>query len=264
MSKPRKIQWCRFTPKCMLVALWWISLAFWPFRPTSTKEQHPQGGHFNKGTSLRKLGWSEPAATNAPVEDEPVQPVLRMNILPACRDFLFHLLSAPKFSTSPLLPTTSQPHPPSLHHQNSRDLERLWSESWSCGCGAGARAAGTRAGPAGIGAGPTRPRKGKMLTFFFFVLRRLEMSFFFCSRRKRRRRQRCCRHVLLLPLSLLHCSLAAVQQRRRPFSSFSFFAALQLNCSAAKKKAFFFFFFATKKRAFFFFFFTAEEKEEEP
>jgi hypothetical protein len=26
-------------------------------------------------------GWSEPAATNAPVEDEPVQPVLRMNIL---------------------------------------------------------------------------------------------------------------------------------------------------------------------------------------
>ncbi len=27
-------------------------------------------------------GWSEPAATNAPVEDEPVQPVLRMNILP--------------------------------------------------------------------------------------------------------------------------------------------------------------------------------------
>jgi hypothetical protein len=28
-------------------------------------------------------GWSEPTATNALVEDEPVQPVLRMNILPA-------------------------------------------------------------------------------------------------------------------------------------------------------------------------------------
>ncbi|CAK9870820.1 unnamed protein product [Sphagnum jensenii] len=30
-----------------------------------------------------EYGWSELAATNAPVEDEPVQPVLRMNILPA-------------------------------------------------------------------------------------------------------------------------------------------------------------------------------------
>jgi len=37
-----------------------------------------------------------------------------------------------------------------------------------------------------------------------------------------------------------------VQQRRRP-SSFSFFAALQLNCSIAKKKAFFFFFAAEEE-----------------
>ncbi len=44
--------------------------------------------------------------------------------------------------TSPLLPTTYQPHPPSLHRQSSRDLGRLWSESWSCGCGAGAAGAG--------------------------------------------------------------------------------------------------------------------------
>jgi len=100
---------------------------------------------------VQLFGWSEPAATNAPVEDEPVQPVLRMNMLLACRDFFFHLLSAPKFSTSPLLPTpptyhlpspsppptstllptTYQPHPPSLHRQSSRDLERLWSGSWS-------------------------------------------------------------------------------------------------------------------------------------
>jgi len=64
-------------------------------------------------------GWSEAATTNAPVEDEPVQPVLWMNIFPARRDFFFHLLSAPKFSTSPLLPTPSylpptKPTPPLL------------------------------------------------------------------------------------------------------------------------------------------------------
>jgi hypothetical protein len=69
-------------------------------------------------------GWSEPAATNAPVKDEPVQPVLRMNILPGSSGFFFHLLSAPKFSTyhlpppsylpptSRLLPTAYQPLPP--------------------------------------------------------------------------------------------------------------------------------------------------------
>jgi len=116
-------------------------------------------------------GWSEPAATNAPVEDEPVQPVLRMNILPARGVFLFHLFSAPP--TSPLLPTTYEPHPPSLHRQSSscgaeaRVVELLlWScgamlELWSCYCGvrAGARAA-TR---------PMRPQSSKMLTFFFCV-----------------------------------------------------------------------------------------------
>jgi hypothetical protein len=42
--------------------------------------------------------------------------------------------------TSTLLPTTYQPHPRSLHRQSSRDLERLWSGSWSYGCGAGAGA----------------------------------------------------------------------------------------------------------------------------
>ncbi len=132
---------------------------------------------FTSGVPWPKAGWSEPAATNAPVEDEPIQPVLWMNILPARRYIFFHLLSALKFSTSPLLPTTYQahppppptstllpttyqPHPPSLHRQSSKDLERLWSGS--CGCGAGAGV-----GPAGVGPGPTRPRKGKMLTFFF-------------------------------------------------------------------------------------------------
>jgi hypothetical protein len=75
-----------------------------------------------------------------------------MNILPARRDFFFHLLSAPKFSTSPLLPTPSylpptkptppllpppsylpptNPTPPSLHRRAPETLS-------GCGAGAGA------------------------------------------------------------------------------------------------------------------------------
>ncbi len=70
-----------------------------------------------KPPNPKQYGWSEPAATNAPVEDEPIQPVLRMNILPARRDFFLDLLSALKFSTSPFLPTPSylpptKPTPP--------------------------------------------------------------------------------------------------------------------------------------------------------
>jgi hypothetical protein len=100
--------------------------------------------------------WSELTATNAPVEDEPVEPVLRMNIsLPACV-FFFPDPPCPKIlyqknslpppsylpSTSPLLPTAYQPHPPSLQRPRAAvELELwLWSGSWSCGCGAGAGA----------------------------------------------------------------------------------------------------------------------------
>ncbi len=74
--------------------------------------------------------WSEPAATNAPIQDELGEAVLRMNknpILLARMDYFSHLFSAPKFS--PLLPTTYQPLPPSLHHQSSRDVE--WEQAWS-------------------------------------------------------------------------------------------------------------------------------------
>jgi hypothetical protein len=46
--------------------------------------------------------------------------------------FFFHLFSAPKIS--PLLPTTYQPLPPSLHRQSSRDVEREQAWSWSRGC----------------------------------------------------------------------------------------------------------------------------------
>jgi hypothetical protein len=70
-------------------------------------------------------GWSEPVATNAPVEDELVEPILRMNILPARMGF-FSTSSLPQNS----LPTTYQPHPLSLHRQSSRDVERLELERW--------------------------------------------------------------------------------------------------------------------------------------
>ncbi len=115
-------------------------------------------------------GWSELAATNAPVEDEPVQPVLRMNILPARGVFFFSPLLCPTYLPPPTLnlpppsylPPTN-PTPPSLHCQSSScGAEAVAVELllWSCCCGvrAGARAP-TR---------PTHPRSGKMLTFFFF------------------------------------------------------------------------------------------------
>jgi hypothetical protein len=60
-----------------------------------------------KSENMPVRGWSELAATNAPVADEPVEAVFRMNenpILPARIFFFFHLFSTPKFSA--LLPTT--------------------------------------------------------------------------------------------------------------------------------------------------------------
>jgi len=75
------------------------------------------------GLLLVISGWSELVATNAPVEDEPVQPVLRMNILLARRDFFFHLLSAPKFSTSPP-PTYHLPSPSPPPLTPSPELQR--------------------------------------------------------------------------------------------------------------------------------------------
>ncbi len=79
-------------------------------------------------------GWSELAATNAPVADEPVEAVFRMNenpILPArIFYFFFHLFSTPKFS--PLLPTIYLP-PPTYHLPPpppltpSPELQRRWA-----------------------------------------------------------------------------------------------------------------------------------------
>ncbi len=136
-------------------------------------------------------GWSELAATNAPVEDEPVQPVLRMNILLVGGVFFFFTSSLPhlpppsyppSYLPNPTyhLPPPYEPHPPLHSIARARVVERKL-ELWSCCCGvrAGARAP-TR---------PTCPRSGKMLTFLFyfcvcFVWRgiaalRCNFSFFF-------------------------------------------------------------------------------------
>jgi hypothetical protein len=71
-------------------------------------------------------GWSELAATNAPVEDEPVQLVRR--------GFFFHLLSAPKFSTyhlpPPSYPPPTNPTPP---HSMARAPKTSSGWSWSAG-----------------------------------------------------------------------------------------------------------------------------------
>jgi hypothetical protein len=82
-------------------------------------------------------GWSELTPTNAPVADEPVEVVFRMNenpILPT-RIFFFSTSSLPQnFPPSYLPPPTYHlpTPPPSLHRQSSRDIERerAWS-GWS-------------------------------------------------------------------------------------------------------------------------------------
>jgi hypothetical protein len=53
------------------------------------------------------FGWSELAPTNAPVEDEPIQPVLRMNILLARCVFFFFTSFLPHLPPQSYLPPTS-------------------------------------------------------------------------------------------------------------------------------------------------------------
>ncbi len=165
---------------------------------------------------------------------------------PCPRCFFFPPLLCPTYLPPPIPPPTLNLPPPSyLPPTNptpphsiarARVVERkleLWSyccgavlELWSCCCGAKARAAG-------VGAGPTRPRSGKLLTFFFFfvcfvwrgiaalqqriatqhseegfllLLHLLLLLFLFCCQKKkrRRRRQQSC-HRLLRCHHLLHC-----------------------------------------------------------
>ncbi len=108
-------------------------------------------------------GWSEPAATNAPVADEPVEAVFRMNENPSsvlAYIYFFHLFSTPKFSR--LLPTTYQPLPP-------HSIARARETSSGSELGAGELGAGAWSrGAAGVGAGPTQD-SGKHFTFFSLV-----------------------------------------------------------------------------------------------
>ncbi len=81
------------------------------------------------------MGWSELAATNAPIADEPIEAVFQMNenpILLARIIYFFSTSSLPQNfppsylpSTTPLLPTTYQPLPA---HSITRAPETL-SES---------------------------------------------------------------------------------------------------------------------------------------
>jgi hypothetical protein len=130
--------------------------------PPSQVQQQQRSGRVPIG------GWSEPAPTNAPVADEPVEAVFRMNenpILPARIFFFFSPLLYPKIFPPPTyhlpppsyLPPTN-PSPPSLHRQSSRDVER--ERAWS-------RGAWSR-GAARAGVGPMRD-PSKHLTFFSFV-----------------------------------------------------------------------------------------------
>jgi hypothetical protein len=76
---------------------------------------------------FQKTGWSEPAATNARVEDEAVETVLGMNqkhILPCPKLLIFSASSLPqKISLLPYLPPTNlPPPPPSLPQPTSHDF----------------------------------------------------------------------------------------------------------------------------------------------
>jgi len=119
------------------------------------------------------LGWSEPAVTNAPVVDEPIEAVFRMNknpILPARILFFFLPLLYSKIFPPPTyhLPTPPSPLTPLPELQGRRAGESLEQGSlegsleqraWSRGAG-------------GAGAGPMwEPKRdlGKHLTFFSLV-----------------------------------------------------------------------------------------------
>jgi len=92
------------------------------------------------------LGWNEPAATNAPVDDEPVEAVLGMNqkhILPTRKYCFFPPLLCPKIFLSYLppshlpppsylhlpLPTSHLPPPSYMPPPTSHSVTRAWEQS---------------------------------------------------------------------------------------------------------------------------------------
>ncbi len=170
--------------------------------------------HHSEPTPISRLEWTSShqgtswgwACSTRFVDEHP----------PCPSRFFFHLLSALKFSTSPLLPTPSylpptNPTPPLTPSPKlqkpravvERELERLELEL----------------DQVELERDPRAHEKVRCYVFFLFFLFGKGLRSL----------------LLLLPLSLLHCSSAVAQQRRRP-SSFSSF--LQ-----QKKKAFFFFLF---------------------
>ncbi len=138
------------------------------------------------------LGWSEPAAPNAPVADEPVEAVFRMNenpILPACIYIFFPPPLYPKIFPPP---TYHLPTPPAPH-----SIARASETSSGSELGAGAEAVGARACSRSL-------ELRCVVTVAFF-------SFLLATEETKTRRQRCRR--FLLPLVELRCSTA--QRRRR-------------------------------------------------
>jgi hypothetical protein len=78
-------------------------------------------------STVKKLGWSEPAATSAPVQDEAVQAILGMNqkhILFSCQGIFQPPFSAPKFSPPTYFPPSYLPPSPHFPLIPSLELER--------------------------------------------------------------------------------------------------------------------------------------------
>jgi hypothetical protein len=100
-----------------------------------------------------QVGWSELAATNAPVADEPVEAVFRMNenpILPA-QIFFFSTSSLPQnFPPSYLPPTNPSPLTPSPELLAPETLSGSELGAWS------RLGAGTSLELGAVGAGPTQ------------------------------------------------------------------------------------------------------------
>jgi len=181
--------------------------------------------------------------------------------------------------SSPLLPTIYLP-PPTYHlpppsylqptnptppHSIARALET------SSGCGARAGAVAVELEWLELERSPRAHKKVRCLFYFLFflfvlfeeglrsLLLFLSLSLLHCSAAKKKAfffYFATEEEGLLLFFLFLWCTAAQLQRnkeegllllfcsrRRRPSFSFSFFAALQLNCSATKKKAFFFFLF---------------------
>ncbi len=105
----------------------------WSFLHTASTDSGTEGNVFSflfEKLPVKKSGWSEPAPTSVPVQDEAVQVVLGMNqkrILFPYQGIFFGPSSAPKISPPTYLPPSYLPHliSHSLHLQSSGELPSL-------------------------------------------------------------------------------------------------------------------------------------------